>query len=413
MVARSNGRGTGRRRGAAALVLALLAATLVTGTASAQPAPPTADPRMLDALGPVQRVAQGVTRRDFTTTEAGGRVEGHLVEVDLRHPAVSTDLLTAGAVAAGATVPRMADEAGAAAGINGDFFDFGGTGAAAGPEIKGGRMLKSAVPVHRRLAPPVDGASTEYVFGVGPDGTARIDRLRFEGTARSGGDVLPLAGLNQYAIPVGGIGLFTAAWGSASRAGTVCGSNDDPDAGCSPARVVVVRDGEVTAVRPEPVGGRIPSGTQLLVGRDDGARQLGALQVGDDVDVTARLVPESGRPLHFAVGGSPILQDGEPTEDLGDAQRAPRSAAGTGPDGHRMYLVAVDGRQSDSIGLTLEELADLLDELSVDDAVNLDGGGSSTLVYREPGESRVTVINDPSGSPPRQVPNGIGVFSQP
>lgn len=406
-----------RSLGAIMVVLAVLAQLLVTGTATGLAVPPP-DPggqeRMLAALGPEQRVATGVTRRDFTTTAAGGRVEGHLIEVDLTHPLVETDLLTPGAVAEGATVPRMADQAGAVAGINGDFFDFGGTGAAAGPEIQSGRTLKSAVPVHRRLAPPVSGASTEYVFGVGPAGLARIDRLRFQGTARSDGETLLLAGLNQYAIPVGGIGLFSSDWGSASRAGTVCGSNSDPDAGCGRSRVVVVRDGEVTAVRGAPGSGPIPAGTQVLVGRDGGAGALGALQVGDEVAVSSRLVPQSGRPLQFAVGGSPILRDGAPfDDDLDDEERAPRSAAGTGPDGSRMYLVAVDGRQSDSVGMTLDELAGLLSELGVDDSVNLDGGGSSTMVYRETGQSGVTVINDRSGSPPRAVPNGIGVFSDP
>lgn len=76
--------GTAKRRSAAAVVLALLAPLLVTGTATGQPAPPPDHgglQRILDTLGPGQRVASGVTRRDFTTTEAGGRVEGHLVEV--------------------------------------------------------------------------------------------------------------------------------------------------------------------------------------------------------------------------------------------------------------------------------------------------------------------------------------------
>ncbi|MQA13412.1 MAG: phosphodiester glycosidase family protein [Pseudonocardiaceae bacterium] len=403
----------GSRRSAAVAVLALLAPLLFTGTATGQPTlpPDVADPeRILDTLLPQQRLAPGVTQRDFTTTEAAGRVEGHLVEVDLANPRVSTDLLTPGAVAARATVPRMADGAGAVAGINGDFFDLGGTSAAAGPQIKGGRTVKSAVPVHRRLAPPVDGASTEYVFGAGPAGLGRIDRLRFQGTARSEGEVLPLAGLNQYAIPVGGIGVFSSDWGSATRAGSVCGSNSDPDTGCSPATAVVVRGAAVVAVRDDPRAGPIPPGTQILVGRDGGARALAALQVGDDVDISYQLVSQSGRPLHFAVGGSPILRDGAPTAELGDSERAPRSAVGVGPDGRRMYLVAVDGRQSDSVGVTLEELAGLLEELTVDDAVNLDGGGSSTLVYREPGQSQVSVVNDPSGSAPRMVPNGIGVF---
>jgi len=76
-----------------------------------------------------------------------------------------------------------------------------------------------------------------------------------------------------------------------------------------------------------------------------------------------------------------------------------------------MWLLTLDGRQSDSVGATLHELADLLRELGVEDAVNLDGGGSSTLVFRDPGASAVTIVNDPSGSSPRFVPNGIGIYT--
>jgi exopolysaccharide biosynthesis protein len=50
-------------------------------------------------------------------------------------------------------------------------------------------------------------------------------------------------------------------------------------------------------------------------------------------------------------------------------------------------------------------------DLGATGAVNLDGGGSSTLVSRAPGASRVAVRNHPSGGAERPVPNGIGVFS--
>ena len=44
-----------------------------------------------------------------------------------------------------------------------------------------------------------------------------------------------------------------------------------------------------------------------------------------------------------------------------------------------------------------------------DDAVNLDGGGSSTLVYRASGAGAVTVVNNPSDRSARLVPNGLGI----
>jgi exopolysaccharide biosynthesis protein len=76
-----------------------------------------------------------------------------------------------------------------------------------------------------------------------------------------------------------------------------------------------------------------------------------------------------------------------------------------------MFLLTLDGRQTDSVGATLAELATVLRAMGVDDAINLDGGGSSTQVFRAPGASSVTIVSDPSGPSPRLVPNGIGIYA--
>ncbi|MYR64086.1 phosphodiester glycosidase family protein, partial [Streptomyces sp. SID625] len=62
-------------------------------------------------------------------------------------------------------------------------------------------------------------------------------------------------------------------------------------------------------------------------------------------------------------------------------------------------------------GLTLAEVAAALRDLGASDGFNLDGGGSSTLVAREPGATKVTVRNHPSDGAERAVANGVGVFS--
>lgn len=397
-----------RRGGSVLLGLVLL---LVPAPAIAQPPAPEAGERVLGDLGPVRAIAPGVTHREFTTTDAAGQVQGDIVEVALAEPAVRTDLLTPGAVAARASVAAMANAAGAVVGINGDFFDIGRSSAPAGPAVQGGRPLKAAVPQGRRGAPAVPGASMQYVFAVGSDGVARVDKLFLEAEVRGPAGTLPVVALNQHAVPVGGIGIVTSDWGEADRGRTLCGSDRDRNAPCAPDRVeVVVRDGAVTAIRP-PGTGPVPPAEILLLGRDEGAAALRTLAVGDPVEVEYALVPESGAAPHLAVGGSPILRDAGPTERLDDRERAPRSGAGASPDGRRMYLVTVDGRQSDSIGATLAEFSALLAELGADDAVNLDGGGSSTLVVRAPGASTVRIVNDPSDSSARLVPNGIGVFA--
>lgn len=401
------------RHSVVALLVAGMVGLLAPAVAAAQPPPPpppgsAGAERVLDRLLPAREVAPGVTHREFATTETAGRVIGDVVEVDLTRARL--DLLVPGAVAGRDAVAAMADETGALAGINGDFFDIGGTGAAAGPAVRGGRALKAAVPQGRRAAPAVPGAEMDYVYAVGVDGVARVDRLALVGEVSGPLGTTPVVGLNQHAVPVGSVAVFTAAWGAVDRGQTLCGSDVDAEAPCATDRwEVAVRDGVVTGVGP-PDGRRLSPDEVVLDGRERGAAVLRQFRVGDPVDVEYALVPASGVAPQAAVGGQPILVDGGPTERLDDGVRAPRSAAGHSSDGRRVLLVTVDGRQDDSIGATLAELSAMLDELGADDAVNLDGGGSSTLVFREPGAGSVAVVSDPSGSSARRVGNGLGVY---
>ena len=118
------------------MVVALLLVPALT--AGARPTPQGA---VLDAFLPAQALAPGVVHREFTTTAPAGRVRGDVVEVDLAAPGIRADLLTAGAVAARSPVASMADGAGAVAGINGDFFDLGGSNAAVGHAVQHGRPI--------------------------------------------------------------------------------------------------------------------------------------------------------------------------------------------------------------------------------------------------------------------------------
>ena len=77
--------------------------------------------------------------------------------------------------------------------------------------------------------------------------------------------------------------------------------------------------------------------------------------------------------------------------------RHPRSAVGVSRDSTTLYLVAVDGRWKTSVGMSLEELANEMIALGAHDALNLDGGGSTTLVL---GDSIANTPSDPSGERP-------------
>jgi hypothetical protein len=412
-------RRTGRLRTALTVFAAwsTLAGAALVGAAPASGAPSGGTPGF-------SRLAPGVKYTEFDIPAAKGVAHAHVLSVDLRDPRVRVDLLQPGAVAARATVSRLADAQGAVAGVNGDFFNITetqhpgveATGAPVGPAIANGRTLKAAVPDGQRFGPALPpGTSTKDVLGVGTDRRARLDSLALDGSVATDETSLPLGGLNQYALPVGSVGAFTSDWGSASRVRATCGTDTDRAAPCSADTYeVTVQDGQVVSSADTPGSGPIASDTTVLVGREAGAQQLRKLSLGERVMVRHRLVAAASKiPYQFVVGGYPVLRGGQPLAGLDNATSAVRTAAGISDGGERLLLLALDGAAEFRSGLTIAEVADAMRQLGSVDAFSLDGGGSSTLTAREPGSTTATVRNHPSGGAERPVPNGIGVFSRP
>jgi MYXO-CTERM domain-containing protein len=85
-------------------------------------------------------------------------------------------------------------------------------------------------------------------------------------------------------------------------------------------------------------------------------------------------------------------------------QRHPRTAAGFSRNRRTLTLVVVDGRTTVSIGVTLAQLANLMVDLGAHDALNLDGGGSTTMWIKSDG-----VVNAPSDGSQRVVANHLAI----
>lgn len=121
----------------------------------------------------------------------------------------------------------------------------------------------------------------------------------------------------------------------------------------------------------------------------------GSFGIIDEDDVTAEQLLADGA-VQVLSFGPVLVTDGEisvtKNEEVGKAMASnPRTAIGIYEDGHYVFVVS-DGRTDESEGLSLYELAEFLQELGVETAYNLDGGGSSTMVYQ--GE----VVNNPTTS---------------
>ena len=111
----------------------------------------------------------------------------------------------------------------------------------------------------------------------------------------------------------------------------------------------------------------------------------------------------------FAVSGNAlVLAQGKPVAAAIDILRHPRSAVGLSADANTLILVAVDGRQEKhSRGVTLAELATHMQSFCADSAINLDGGGSTSLVLKDPATGVFAIANKPSDQAALSLPLSV------
>jgi hypothetical protein len=86
----------------------------------------------------------------------------------------------------------------------------------------------------------------------------------------------------------------------------------------------------------------------------------------------------------------------------------PRTAVGLDADGRKLLILVVDGRSAVSRGYTMVELADIMTALGAENAINLDGGGSSAM-YSRTASGAMGLVNEPSDGNERLVANSFGI----
>lgn len=258
-----------------------------------------------------------------------------------------------------ATVSRLARAHGAIAGVNGSFFSPR-TGQPQGTLVMNHNMVSRTMLDRPGLWLERDGDA--YIKVEKPSASVRLD----DGSQIKCQAVNEAPGHNR-------IVLYTAHHGHSSRT-----KADD-----SRWELAVSPDGKVVAEGHGNLG--IPQGGYVISGQGRGARELKqSIGFGQLVKIQYSLRPE----IVDAVGGGPTLIQGGRVKVLARQQhfrsdvahgRASRTAVGLTPDGKYM-LVCIDGRQPGySVGATLTELAWTMKDLGATEALNLDGGGSTTM----------------------------------
>jgi hypothetical protein len=357
--------------------------------------------RSHDADSVVTRVVtDGVVHRRIIRESGPWNI--HSVAIDLKRPEL--DIISAhafdslrGRETTSAIARRLTNENHTVvAAINADFFNME-TGGSELSQVVEEEILKAVKKPLRAQ------------FALGYSRKPYIEKFVFDGTAVTLGETFSIDAINS--LKDSALVLLNHFWGSYMRSG--------------PESVVLVRkiraSGDTTiAVMVDSLreGEQFMIGHSLLLLRAKGLKRAGLARVavGDTVLLVLRFLPASER-IKTLVGGLPrIVREGRNVA-LPDSMpeltakftetRHPRTGVGFSRDGSTVYLVTVDGRQQSSVGMSLVEFGDLMMELGCYQALNLDGGGSTTMVVVG------KVVNAPSdASGERPVANVLLVVKE-
>lgn len=389
------------RRTVAAVVL--LAACAAGGTA-----------QQIDTVASRQ-IAPGVVWRQLVARPGPWSI--NVVTADLRQPGLRLELLRADDQFHGretvSSMVRRHDSAGSiVAAINADFFDLV-TGESESDLVIDGEPWKGVPLTDSRQD---HSHSVRSQLAITTTGKPVIERLAFAGSITvAGHQPVGLSALN-FLPDTSGIAFYSAR----AQHPPV-----DSIGGRIALRMLAVVEhggdsmyelGPLAMAEAKGRSGAITRGAVLASMNSAALDALGPR--GTLVHVTLGFRPAAS-PLRLLVGGWPrLVVHGQSVADSADAlegtspsfsvTRHPRTGVGFSRDSSRLILITIDGRQESSSGVSLTEFAGLMRTLGVYEGLNLDGGGSTTMVING------IVVNHPSDATgERAVGNALVVVVRP
>lgn len=379
------------------------------------------------ATAPVLKLKQqsiitaGAKRLDYVwqTTSGSTKVETdvHVIEIDLTNPYVSLNAMSGknNSIAQRNNILNMTKENGAVAGINADIFVMANDGAPLGAQVTSGVLMSSPSKLKGLQA-----------FAITKDRKPVIDAYDFSGTVTAeNGNTFPIEGMNMsaYYPEVEGVTyshvntmyIYTSAWGGAER----------PNNSATKPTEVLVRDGIIEEISiDQPLVGQAPENGYILRTHGTAATFVKQnLAVGQMIQADYALVSQSTKELidpasfEMLIGGHTLLVDGGAASafsrdiaGVSGSSYTSRTAVGYSKDGTKVYLITSE-KNGGNRGLTLKELQQVMVQLGVYKGINLDGGGSTTMIERPLGNTTLQLSHPTQESSQRSVANGIGVFT--
>lgn len=294
------------------------------------------------------------------------------------------------------------------AGMNGDFYNTT-TGLPVGLVISNGEVKSS------------DGGY--YAVGFKADGSAVLGRPALKISADLGYSVTDadsyatqvvreVTGVNKARVSSGGIYLYTYDFNSRHTTGN---TESGVDVVCSIESGSLSVGGTLT-LRVEQV---VQATAATTIGEGQVVLSANALSgsyytdallhetAGNTVTLSVSAAGDDWNGVQYAVGALyALVQGGAVVSGLPSGVN-PRTAVGQKDDGTLVFYT-IDGRQSGySVGASLEQVGERLQELGCTTALCLDGGGSTTLTVTQPDATSAKTVNSPSGGAERAVSNQV------
>lgn len=371
------------------LISALLAGVLITSTAHAAIYENTT----------TTTITEGITHQVVDTfTESGWR-KADVIRIDLTNEDLQLKVMTSpDGSSRVSTVKTMAEANNTKVAVNADFFNVqSGETNMLGMVYQNGELIST---------PSKDNFVS---FAITEDNHVFFDYFTFTGTLYAENTSLTeeasceLYQINKVPVTTGPITMITSAWGE-----TVTIPDYNYAMICEPYSE---DEYKMTNFSWGAEKVAIPDGGAVFIANYSVNAFLNAnFAIGDVIRVETSISPDIESIKEASGGNTLIVKDGEICEFTSNITgKAQRTAMGLSPSGKTLVLVTIDGRQDDCAGFTQTDLAEFMIALGCSDAINLDGGGSTTLVTPDRYSGAQTVRNEVSSQ--RKVSTAIGVIS--
>ncbi len=359
-----------------------------------------AAPQVINQTVEKQNITSGLVLEQFHRFTTSGWIESQVLSVDLSNENIKVDsLINNNSVTSVSTVKNLAKSKGAIAAVNGSFFDLK-TGDVFGPVMSSGEFAVALTKKNNDLATlsldELNNALFTYL-------DTKVELLTPIGKK------MPVAAYNRYTgFYNNNMYILDSKWGQKTPGVT----EQYPS-----WMEMVVENGVVNEFRENMPGIDIPKNGFVVMATFGHQKVLtDNFKIGDPVDFDIILNVDSTNLKMALTGGTLLVKDGNVLSNFthfptAENTRAPRTAVGTTADGKTLKVVTVDGRSKSSLGMTQSELAAYMKELGCTNAINFDGGGSTTMVARTAGTTSLSTVNTPSEGFERGVSGSLGIFS--